>query len=59
MALWEALLADTAVAAIAQQNILQSPSAPPAPGNFRRQRVPESPAFEKQIEFVRKDFAPS
>src|SRR5215469_7901182 len=52
-----AALAATATAAWAQQT-QPTTSAPPAPGNFRRQLVPESAAFEGKIEFARKDVAP-
>ena len=45
-------LAGGAAVAVAQQ------SAPPAPGNFRRELVPESPAFEGEIEFQRQPIAP-
>jgi DUF1680 family protein len=46
-----AALAGAAVA-FGQQNAQQ---APPAPGNFRRQLVPETDAFEGKIEFERHD----
>jgi DUF1680 family protein len=45
-----------ATAAFAQQT--PTPAAPPAPGNFRRQLAPESPAFDAAIEFARHDVAP-
>jgi DUF1680 family protein len=44
-----------AAVAFGQQN---SQPAPPAPGNFRRQLVPETDAFEGKIEFERHDVAP-
>ena len=53
-----AALAAAATAALAQQNTQPTNTAPPAPGNFRRQLVPESAAFEGKIEFARKDVAP-
>jgi DUF1680 family protein len=53
-----AALAGTAAASLAQQTNSQPPAAPPAPGDFRRQLAPESPAFEGGTEFARHDVAP-
>jgi DUF1680 family protein len=49
-----ATLAGTAAVAFAQENT-QPQVAPPAPGNFRRQLVPDASAFEGKIEFSRRE----
>ena len=46
-----------AAALAGQQNSQHAAGAPPAPGNFRRQLVPETDAFAEKIEFSRQDVA--